>query len=83
MPILVKACWTGPNDGASGARRSVSPGRREAQQQTSQGSFWRFPLCLNPKLRRFDPKSSDFSSLSVETWLQHIQVKSLNQNLEN
>ena len=39
MPILVKACQTGPhdgpNDGASGARRTVSPGRREAQQQHS------------------------------------------------
>ncbi|TMX00843.1 hypothetical protein EJD97_025840 [Solanum chilense] len=36
IPILVKACLTGPhdrpNDEASGARHTVSPGRREARQ---------------------------------------------------
>ena len=35
MPVLVKACRTGPhdgpNDGASGAERNVIRGRREAQ----------------------------------------------------
>ena len=63
MPSLVKVCrigpHDGPNDGASGARWSISPGRREAIQQPSQGSFWPFPLRLNAKLRCFDPESSD------------------------
>ena len=89
MPILVKACRTGPhdgpNDGASGARRTVSPGRREARQQPSQGSFWPFPLRLNPKLRRFDPKSSDFSQFKprniIKTYPSQI-IKSKLRKLE-
>ena len=65
MSILVKACRAGsndgPNDGASGKRRTVSPGRREARHKPSQGYFCHFPLCLNPKLHCFYPKSLDFS----------------------
>ena len=65
MLILVKVCRTGPhvgpNDEASGARRTVSPGHREARHQSSLGSFLPFLLRLNPKLRLFDSKSLDFS----------------------
>ena len=71
MSILVKTCRTGPNDGpndgASDAQQTVNPGRREARQQTSQGYFCPFPLCLKPKLCRFVPKSTDLVSLSLET----------------
>ena len=49
------------NDGASVIRWTVSRGRRLVRQQLPHGSFGPFPLCLNPKLRHFDPKSSDFS----------------------
>ena len=85
MPIFVESSrigpHDGPNDGASGVRRTVSPRRRDARQQPSLGSFLPFSLYLNPKLRHFDPKS--LVNLSLETYLKHIQVKSLNQNLEN
>ena len=89
MSILVKACRTGhhdvPNDGASGARWTVSPDRREAREQPSQGSFWPFSLRLNPKLRRFEPKSSDFSKFKprniIKTYPSQI-IKSKLRNLE-
>ena len=89
MPTLVKACRTGPhdrpNDGASGARRTVSPGSREARQQPSQGYFRPFPLRLNPKLHRFDPKSSDFSKFKprniIKTYPSQIS-KSKHRKLE-
>ena len=74
MPILVKACrkgrHDGPNDWASGARRTVNPGRREAPQQHSQGSCWPFPLRLNPNLRHFYPKSSDFSQFKTRNMIK-------------
>ena len=87
MPILVKVCWTGPhdepNDEASGARRIVNPWRREARQQPSQGSFWPFPSRL--KLRRFDPKSSNFSQFKprniIKTYPSQI-IKSKIKKLE-
>ena len=62
MPILVKACRTGPvdglNDEASLNRQTVSTGHQLFQKQLSKGYFGPFTLCLNPKLRCFDPKST-------------------------
>ena len=89
MPILVKVCRIGPDDGpndeASGRRRTVSTGRRLAQPKLSQGSSGPFPLHLNPKLRLFDPKSSYFSQFKprniIKTHLSQI-IKSKIQKLE-
>ena len=89
MPILVKACPTSPhdrpNDRVSDTRWTVSPGRHKAQQQPSQGSFWPFPLRLNLKLCRFDPKSSDFSQFKprniIKTYPSQI-IKSKPRKLE-
>ena len=74
--------WT--KRGASVRRRTVSPGRRLVQQLI-QGSFGPFPVCLNPKLHRFEPKSSDFSQLKPrnknKTYLSQI-IKSKVRKLE-
>ena len=59
--------------------------RRTQQQQLSQGSFGPFPLCLNPKLHRFDLKSSYFSMFKTtkitKTYLSQI-IKSKDRKLE-
>ena len=88
MPILVKSRRTWPhrpNDEASGARRTVSPGHCEAWQQPFQGSFWPFPLHLNPKLRHFYPKSSYFIDFNprniIKTYPSQI-IKSKLRKLE-
>ena len=85
MPILVMACRTGPTDGASINRQSVSPGRLLVRQQLSQGSFGPFSLHLSLKLRRFDPKSSDFSQFKprniTKIYLSQI-IKSKLKKLE-
>ena len=89
MTILVKYCQTGhhdgPNNGASGARRTVSPGRHKARHPPFQGSFWPFPLRLNHKVRCFDPKSSDFSQFKptniIKTYPSQI-IKSKLRNIE-
>ena len=89
MSILVKTCQTGPddgpNDGALGRQQTISPGRRLARQQLSQWSFGPFPLCLNPKLRVFDPKSSYFSHFKrrniIKTYPSQI-IKSKLRKLE-
>ena len=66
---------------ASGARRTVGSGRREARQQPSQGSFWSFPLCLNPKLGCFDPKSSDFSQFKPRNIIKTYSSKIIKSKL--
>ena len=64
MPILVKVSPTCPtfrsNDIPSMEIGTVSPGHCLVRQQLTQGSFGLFSLCLNLKICRFDPKSSDF-----------------------
>ena len=83
MPILVKACRTCPVN-ASVRRRTVSPSHRLVQQLI-QGSFGPFPVCLNPKLRCFEPKSSDFSQFKprniIKTYPSQI-IKSKHRKLE-
>ena len=73
MPILVKSY------------RTVSPGPRLVLQQLIQGSFGPFPLCLNPKLCHFYPKSSYFSQFNprniTKTYLSQI-IKSKVRKLE-
>ena len=52
---------------------------------TFSGVCWPFPLQLNPKLCRFDPKSSDFSKFKlrniIKTYLSQI-IKSKHRKLE-
>ena len=76
MSILVKVCYTDLNDGQLIERRPISLGRRLFQQQLTQGSFGLFSLYLNPNIRRFDPKSSDFSQFKpkniTKTYLSQI-----------
>ena len=52
-----------PNDRTSTERRTVSPSCRLVREQLTQGSFDLFLILLTPMIRRFDPKSADFSEI--------------------
>ena len=53
---------------------------------TYPGSFGLFPLCLNPNIRRFDPKPSDFSQFKprniIQTYLSQIIKSELRKSEE-